>query len=65
MEPNKQKILKEKISYLITNQLKQNKFEVLAVYVDFDYSKLVPYHQMQVPSLRVIWFFLMLITTDS
>jgi hypothetical protein len=37
MERDKYKILKEKISYLITNQLKQNNFEVLAVYVDFDY----------------------------
>jgi hypothetical protein len=37
MERNKYKILKEKITYLITNQLKQNKFEVLGVYVDFDY----------------------------
>jgi hypothetical protein len=42
MEPNKQKILKEKISYLISNQLKQNNFEVLAVYVDFEYVTLMP-----------------------
>ena len=37
MERNKYKILKEKITYLITNKLKENKFEVLGVYVDFDY----------------------------
>ena len=42
MEPNKQKILKEKISYLISNQLKQNNFEVFAVLVDFEYVTLVP-----------------------
>lgn len=37
MERDKYKILKEKITYLITNNLKQNNFEVLGVYVDFEY----------------------------
>lgn len=35
MEPDKQRILTEKISYLITNELRENNFDVLAIDIDF------------------------------
>ena len=42
MEPNKQKILTEKISYLITNELRENKFDVLSIDIDFSIEMLEP-----------------------
>lgn len=40
MEPDKQRILTEKISYLITNELRENKFDVLAIDIDFSIEML-------------------------
>ena len=62
MEPNKQKRLKEKISYLITNKLKENNFEVFAVLVDFDY--IVSYIPLSPDASPIIESYLVFLDVD-